>query len=52
MYCSGPAYKGIPLAVVTAMAYSELYGKEIAIVQIEKKRRITEQIKEAFLEAS
>jgi len=25
----GPAYKGIPLAVVTAMAYSELYGKEI-----------------------
>lgn len=24
----GPAYKGIPLAVVTAMAYSELYGKE------------------------
>lgn len=25
----GPAYKGIPLAVVTAIAYSELYGKEI-----------------------
>ena len=25
----GPAYKGIPLAVVTAMAYSKLYGKEI-----------------------
>ena len=25
----GPAYKGIPLAVVTAMAYSNLYGKEI-----------------------
>jgi len=25
----GPAYKGIPLAVVTAVAYSELYGKEI-----------------------
>ena len=24
----GPAYKGIPLAVVTAIAYSELYGKE------------------------
>ena len=22
----GPAYKGIPLAVVTAIAYSELYG--------------------------
>lgn len=25
----GPAYKGIPLAVVTAVAYSELFGKEI-----------------------
>ena len=25
----GPAYKGIPLAVTTAIAYSTLYGKEI-----------------------
>ena len=25
----GPAYKGIPLAVATAVAYSELYGREI-----------------------
>ena len=25
----GPAYKGIPLSVVTAIAYSELYGKEV-----------------------
>ena len=25
----GPAYKGIPLAVVTAIAYSELFGKEV-----------------------
>lgn len=25
----GPAYKGIPLAVVTAIALSELYGKEV-----------------------
>lgn len=25
----GPAYKGIPLAVTTAIAYSELYGKEV-----------------------
>ena len=24
----GPAYKGIPLGVVTAIAYSDLYGKE------------------------
>ena len=25
----GPAYKGIPLSVVTSIAFSELYGKEI-----------------------
>ena len=25
----GPAYKGIPLAVVTAIAFSDLYGKEV-----------------------
>ena len=25
----GPAYKGIPISVVTAVAYSELYGREI-----------------------
>lgn len=25
----GPAYKGIPLGVVTAIAFSELYGKEV-----------------------
>ncbi len=25
----GPAYKGIPLSVVCAIAYSELYGKEV-----------------------
>lgn len=25
----GPAYKGIPLSVTTAIAYSELYGKDI-----------------------
>ena len=25
----GPAYKGIPLAVITAMALEELYGKEV-----------------------
>lgn len=25
----GPAYKGIPLAVVTAIEFSELYGKEV-----------------------
>ena len=25
----GPAYKGIPLSITTAIAYSELYGKEV-----------------------
>ena len=25
----GPAYKGIPLAVATSIAYSQLYGKEV-----------------------
>lgn len=25
----GPAYKGIPLAVATSMAISELYGKDV-----------------------
>ncbi|MDD3239356.1 MAG: orotate phosphoribosyltransferase [Lachnospira sp.] len=25
----GPAYKGIPISVVTAIAYSEIYGKEV-----------------------
>jgi orotate phosphoribosyltransferase len=25
----GPAYKGIPLSVITAIAYHELYGKEV-----------------------
>lgn len=25
----GPAYKGIPLAVITAIAYSNLYGREV-----------------------
>ena len=28
----GPAYKGIPLGVVTAIAYSELYGKEVRYI--------------------
>ena len=48
----GPAYKGIPLGVVTAIAYSELYGKEIRYSQTVKKKKITEQIREASSEAS
>lgn len=35
----GPAYKGIPLAVVTAMAYSELYGKEIRYCSDRKEEK-------------
>ena len=35
----GPAYKGIPLAVVTALAYSELYGKEIKYCSDRKKEK-------------
>lgn len=35
----GPAYKGIPLAVVTAVAYSELYGKEVRYVSNRKEAK-------------
>lgn len=35
----GPAYKGIPLAVVTAMAYSKLYGKEIKYCSNRKEEK-------------
>ena len=35
----GPAYKGIPLAVVTAIAYSELYGKEIRYCSDRKEEK-------------
>ncbi len=33
----GPAYKGIPLAVATAMAYYEKYGKEVRYVSNRKE---------------
>lgn len=48
----GPAYKGIPLAVVTAIAYHELYGKEVRYCSDRKEARITVQTREASLEAS
>ena len=48
----GPAYKGIPLSVVTAIAYSELYGKEVRYCPTAKKKKITVQTREAFLEAN
>lgn len=35
----GPAYKGIPLAVVTAVAFSELYGKEIKYCSDRKEEK-------------
>ena len=35
----GPAYKGIPLAVVTALAYWELYGKEIKYCSDRKEEK-------------
>ena len=35
----GPAYKGIPLTVVTAVAYSKLYGKEIKYCSDRKEEK-------------
>lgn len=35
----GPAYKGIPIAVVTAVAYSKLYGKEIRYCSDRKEEK-------------
>lgn len=35
----GPAYKGIPISVVTAIAYSELYGKEIRYCSDRKEEK-------------
>ena len=35
----GPAYKGIPLAVATAIAYSRLYGKEVKCCSDRKEEK-------------
>ena len=35
----GPAYKGIPISVVTAIAYSKLYGKEIRYCSDHKEEK-------------
>lgn len=35
----GPAYKGIPLAVATAIAYSRLYGKELKYCSDRKEEK-------------
>ena len=45
----GPAYKGIPLAVVTAMAYSELYGKEVRYCSDRKEQKDHGADKGSFL---
>ena len=35
----GPAYKGIPLSVITAIAYHDLYGKEIRYCSDRKEEK-------------
>ena len=35
----GPAYKGIPLAVATSIAYSQLYGKEVKYCSDRKEEK-------------
>ena len=45
----GPAYKGISLAVVTAMAYSELYGKEVRYCSDRKEEKDHGADKGSFL---
>lgn len=45
----GPAYKGIPLAVVTAEAYYDLYGKEIRYCSDRKEEKDHGADKGSFL---
>lgn len=45
----GPAYKGIPLAVTTAIAFSELYGKEIRYCSDRKEEKDHGADKGSFL---
>ncbi len=45
----GPAYKGIPLSVVTAIAYSDLYGKEIRYCSDRKEEKDHGADKGSFL---
>ena len=42
----GPAYKGIPLAVATVIAFSELYGKEIRYCA--NRKSALDEIKELY----
>ncbi len=45
----GPAYKGIPLAVVTAIAFSGLYGKEVRYCSDRKEEKDHGADKGSFL---
>ncbi len=45
----GPAYKGIPISVVTAIAYSELYGKEVRYCPDRKEEKDHGADKGSFL---
>ena len=45
----GPAYKGIPLGVVTAIAYSDLYGKEVRYCSDRKEEKDHGADKGSFL---
>ncbi len=45
----GPAYKGIPIAVVTAIAFSDLYGKEIRYCSDRKEEKDHGADKGSFL---
>ena len=45
----GPAYKGIPISVVTAIAYSELYGKEVCYCSDRKEEKDHGADKGSFL---
>ena len=45
----GPAYKGIPISVVTAIAYSKLYGKEVRYCSDRKEEKDHGADKGSFL---
>ncbi len=45
----GPAYKGIPIAVVTAVAYERLYGKEVRYCSDRKEEKDHGADKGSFL---
>ncbi|MCR4617513.1 MAG: orotate phosphoribosyltransferase [Lachnospiraceae bacterium] len=45
----GPAYKGIPISVVTAVAFAELYGKEIRYCSDRKEEKDHGADKGSFL---